>query len=100
MVECKYTSFDRVMNIVKELPKNKKNIAIEIAKENSFEDLLDFCVENKCFTMEQSNTIYDFIIMFENLEDSYYEEDTEKYLLFLDKIGLKEDLFKKEIEVL
>lgn len=98
MVECKYTCFDRVLFLTKELPSNKKKEAVEIIQNDSFTELLDFCVKNNCLTQQQSHTIYEGIIMWEDLETNYYEEDREKYLIFLDKIGLDEDFVKSELE--
>ena len=54
---CTVTCFDRVMHLVKPLPKEKFKEAIEVIQENSFEDFLDFCVENNCFTKSQSITL-------------------------------------------
>ena len=67
MAECKYTCFDRVMNLVKPLPEDKLKEAYEISCEDSFIDFLDFCVANDCFTESQSTTIYEGIIMWEDL---------------------------------
>ena len=67
-MECKVTCFERVMHLVGELPKNKLKEGVEVIQEYSFQDFLDFCVENGCFTEEQSNTLYDGIVMWEDLD--------------------------------
>ena len=41
-MECKVTCFDRVMNLVMPLPKDKYEEAVKIIQEWSFQDLLDF----------------------------------------------------------
>ena len=97
-MDCKITCFERVMNLVVELPKDKQKEAVEIIQEYSFEELLEFCVENKCLTKGQSSTIYDGIIMWEDLDGNYYEEDCDKLYLFYDKIGITEDVFEELAE--
>lgn len=92
-MNCKITCFERVMNLVKELPKDKFQEAVEIIQEYSFQELLDFCVENNCFTESQSNTIYDGIVMWEDLDGNYWEEDCDKLQELYDKIGITEDIF-------
>lgn len=51
-MDCKYTCFDRVMHLV-----------------------IDFGVENGCFTKIQTNILYDGIVMWEDLDGNYYEND-------------------------
>lgn len=94
---CTVTCFDRVLNLVKPLPENKLKEAVKVATEYSFQDMLDFGVENNCFTEAQSNTLYDGIVMWENLEDSYWEEDYDKLHLLYDKMGMTEDVFEKYV---
>ena len=43
-MDCKYTAYDRIIHITEKLPKDKISEAIEIIQEDSFQDLLDFCV--------------------------------------------------------
>ena len=74
-MECTVTCFDRVMNLVEPLPESKLKEAFDITTDYSFIDFLDFCVENNCFTQSQANALYDGIVMWENLEGNYYEED-------------------------
>ena len=94
---CTVTCFDRVLNLVKPLPENKLKEAVEVATEYSFQDILDFGVENNCFTEAQSSTLYDGIVMWENLEDSYWEEDYDKLHLLYDKMGMTEEVFEKYV---
>lgn len=94
---CTVTCFDRVLNLVKPLPENKLKEAVEVATEYSFQDMLDFGVENNCFTEAQSSTLYDGIVMWENLEDSYWEEDYDKLHLLYDKMGMTEEVFEKYV---
>ena len=94
-MECKITCFDRVMHIVKELPKEKYEDAVEIIQEYSFEDFLEFCVDNGCFTKEQSNTLYDGIVMWEDLDGNYWEEDYDKLQDLYETLGLTEEVFEK-----
>jgi hypothetical protein len=92
-MECKVSCFDRVLYCVKELPKDKYKEAIEIIQEYSFQDFLDFCIENKCFTEMQSFTLYDGIVMWEDFESNYWEEDYDKLHELYDKVGITEDVF-------
>lgn len=90
---CTVTCFDRVLNLVKPLPKDKLKEAVEIATEYSFQDMIDFGVENNCYTELQGNTIYDGIVMWEDLGGNYWEEDYDKLHLLYDKLGMTEDVF-------
>ena len=87
-MECKVTCFERVMHLVKSLPEEYLKEAYEITIEDSFVDFLDFCVENGCFTKAQSSTLYDGIVMWEDLEGNYWEEDHDKLMALYDKVGL------------
>lgn len=49
-MECKVTCFERAMHLIKPLPEGKLREAVEIIQEDGFQDFLDFCVENGCFT--------------------------------------------------
>jgi hypothetical protein len=97
-MECKVTCFERVMNLVKPLPEEKFAEAVKIIQEDSFQDFLDFCVENDCFTESQSITLYEGIVMWENLESNYWEEDSEKLLNLYDSVGITEKVFYKYVE--
>lgn len=92
-MECKVTCFERVMHLVKPLPEEKHKEVVEIIQENSFQDFLDFCVENGCFDEMQSYTLYDGIVMWESLEDNYWEEDYDKLLQLYGKVGITKDVF-------
>ena len=74
-MDYKYTAYDRIIHITEKLPKDKISEAIEIIQEDSFQDLLDFCVEQNCFTQAQATTLYDFTIVFDSLDDNYHEFD-------------------------
>ena len=89
-MDCKYTAYDRIIHITENLPKDKISEAIEIIQEDSFQDLLDFCVEQNCFT--QAITLYDFTIVFDSLDDNYSEFDRQKLLTLYDAIGIPEDM--------
>ena len=93
-MECKITCFKRVMHLVRELPKNKLKEGVEVIQEYSFQDFLDFCVENGCFTEEQSNTLYDGIVMWEDLDGNYWEEDYDKLHELYDRVGITEEIFE------
>ena len=97
MADCLYTTFDIMIHKIKPLPKNKLKEAVKIAQEYSLIDLIDFCAENNCYPENWKNTLFDFMIMFEDLEASYWEEDREKYLNFLESIGVTEEVFRKYV---
>ena len=77
-MDYKYTAYDRIIHITEKLPKDKISEAIEIIQEDSFQDLLDFCVEQNCFTQAQAITLYDF--------------DRQKLLTLYDAIGIPENM--------
>lgn len=87
-MECKYTAFDRIINITKKLPENRVDEAVQIIQEDSLIDFLDFCEENNCFTEKQATTLYDFIIIFEDLSSNYHEFDQEKLIRLYDAVGI------------
>lgn len=97
-MKCKYTCFDRVIHLTKKLSNNKLNEAMKIIQDSNFEDLLDFCEENGCFTKEQASTILDFVIMWEDLESNYFEEDEEKLIRLYEAIGITKEIFESYIE--
>ena len=94
-MECKVTCFDRVMNLVMPLSANKYKEAVEIIQEYGVQDFLDFCVDNGCFTQMQSYTLYDGIVMWEDLDGNYWEEDYDKLHELYERIGIKEEIFKQ-----
>lgn len=97
-MECKVTCFDRVMHLVNKLPKDKHKEAVEIIQEYNLIDFLDFCVENNCFTESQSTTLYEGIVMWEDLDGNYWEEDYDKLHELYEKIGITEEVFEQFIE--
>lgn len=90
-MECKITCFDRVMNQIKPLDEDNLFEAYTISVEDPFIDFLDFCVKNDCFTGAQSTTIYEGIIMWEDLDGTYYEEDHDKLMDLYDRVGLTKE---------
>ena len=97
-MDCKITCFERVLHYVKPLPKEKINDAIEIALEYTFRDFLDFLVENKCCTEMAIETLHDGIVMWENLVDTYWEEDPDKLQALYDKVGLTKEVIEKYVK--
>lgn len=97
-MECKVTCFERVMHLVKPLPEEKFAEAVKIMQNYTFSDFLDFCVDNNCFTKIQASTLYDGIVMWEDLESNYWEEDGDKLLDLYDAVGITEKVFYKYVE--
>lgn len=93
-MKCTVTCFERVLNLVKPLPDNKIQEGLEIIREYSFQELLDFGVENGCFTEAQSSTLYEGIVMWEDLEGNYWEEDYDKISTLYEKMGLDDGNIK------
>lgn len=91
-MKCIYTCFDRVINTIKKLQEDRLPEACELIQESGLEEFLDFCVENNCFTKEQSQTLLDFILMWEDLEGNYYEEDEEKLIRLYEAVGITKDM--------
>ena len=96
-MDYKYTAYDRIIHITEKLPKDKISEAIEIIQEDSFQDLLDFCVEQNCFTQAQAITLYDFTIVFDSLDDNYHEFDRQKLLTLYDAIGMHQKICRSAI---
>ena len=94
-MECKITSFERILKLVKPLPQNKIPTAIDIILYDSFDDFLYYCIENNCFSLEQSHTLYDFITIWEDLEGNYHEEDRQKLSELYDAVGITADIFNE-----
>lgn len=99
-MDCKYTCFDRVIHLTAKLPANKLKEAYEITLEHGIQEFLDFCVENSCFTKEQADVLYYFIIMWEDLDGNYYEEDYDKRDELYDAVGLTREVCDKIAEEL
>ena len=94
-MDCKVTCFDRVMNLVKELPNDKKIEMCELITDYGFQDILDFGIENGCFSKEQASTIYDGIVMWEDLEGNYYEEDEDKLSDLYEQMGITVEMIRE-----
>ncbi len=94
-MDCKVTCFERVMHLVKELPGDKKEAMCELITDYGFRDILDFGVENGCFSKIQASTLYDGIVMWEDLEGNYYEEDEDKLNALYEKMGITADMIRK-----
>lgn len=95
-MECKFTCFDRVMHLVKPMTDARAlRTAVEVYQDESLCDFLDYCVSVGCFTQEQSQTLYEGIIMWEDLEGNYYEEDYDKKMALLEAVGVTEEVFDK-----
>lgn len=90
-MDCKYTCFDRVLYRVKPLPQNKLEEAYELITDYSLWDLLDFCIDNHCFSLGQAQTLYEGIIMWEDLDGNYYEEDYDKLESLYEAIGITDE---------
>lgn len=91
-MECKFTCFDRVIYLTEKLPVNKLNEAYEITLEYGLQEFLDFCVDNGCFTEGQADVLYSHIIMWEDLDGNYYEEDYDKLQELYDAVGLTREV--------
>lgn len=91
-MDCKFTCFDRVIHATEKLPVNKLNEAYHITLEYGLIEFLDFCVDNGCFTEGQSDVLYSHIIMWEDLDGNYYEEDYEKLQELYDAVGLTREV--------
>lgn len=94
-MKCTITCFERVLNLVAPLSESKLKGGVEVATEHRFQDLLDYGIKNGCFTKAQADTLYNGIVMWEDLEGDYWEEDQDKLLLLYDKMGITEDVFGK-----
>ena len=94
-MECKVTCFDRVMNLVKPVPEEKKNELCELITDYGFQDILDFGVENECFSEGQASTLYEGIVMWEDFDGNYYEEDEDKLNDLYERMGVTVDDVRK-----
>lgn len=100
-MECTITCFERVLHLVKELPNDNPKVldeACDIIQNYSFQDLLNFGVEQGCFSEPQSSTLYDGIVMWEDLDGNYYEEDYDKLQELYEKMGITENVFNNFLE--
>ena len=66
----------------------------------TFQDLLDFGVEVGCFDQISAYTLYDGIVMWEDLEGNYFEEDYDKLHMLYEKMGITKYLEEQETKKL
>ena len=97
-MDCKVTCFDRVIYLTQEIPEHFLKQAVELATEYTFIDFLDFCVDCGCFTDAQKDIVYAFIVMWEDLDGNYWEEDHEKLNRLYDAVGLTKEVFEKYLK--
>ena len=90
-------SYEEIMNLIKPLSEDKYEEAVKIYEESyaCIQDMLDFCVENKCFTEEQSHMLYKHIVMVNYVEGETWEEDWDRMNEFYNKIGLTDEVIKQ-----
>lgn len=90
-------SYEEVMNLIKPLSEDKYEEAVKVYEEScgSFQDILDFCVKNKCFTEEQSEMLYEHIVMVNYVEGEAWDMDDDRANEFYNKIGLTDEVIKK-----
>ena len=95
-MECPYTCFDRVMHLVKPASKRRqiKDI-VYLIQYDGLNALLDYCVQEELMTSLQSHTIFDGIVMWEDLDGNYYEEDHDKLMLLHERLGITQEVFNK-----
>lgn len=98
-MDCKYTCFDRVMHLVKPLREKDKTECIDIIINDGFHDFMDYCEEKGCFNKYQAHTLCDGIIMWEDLDGNYWEEDREKLLKLYDAVGIEQHMIHKFCEM-
>ena len=94
-MENTITYFDKTMYHVKPLPENKLKEAVEILLEDGFDDILDFCVENGCFTERMRTTLHDGIVVFRDYEENHWDTDEDKLFTLYDNVGLTEEVIRK-----
>ena len=90
-MDCKVTCFERVMHLVKKCQKNRIEELFEICTDYGLQDILDFGIEVGCFSKNQSSTLFDGIVMWEDLDGNYWEEDNNKLDALLEKMGVDFD---------
>ena len=98
-MECKVTCFERVMYLIKPLDEEDKWDACELITDYGLRDLLDYGIEKGCFTKSQAETLYDGIVMWEDLTGNYYEEDEDKLCKLYEHMGItREHVMKYQEE--
>lgn len=94
-MECNYTSFDRAMHMVKPAEEERQlKDLVSIIQEDGLSALLDYAVQEGLITEPLSHTLFDGIVMWEDLEGNYYEEDHDKLMLLHEKLGVTEQVFE------
>ena len=91
-MRCTYSCFDRVIYSIKMLSKKEIKEACKLIKDSNLEDFLDFCVKNNCFSKEQAQTCLDSILMWEDLDGNYYEEDEGKLIRLYEAVGINKEM--------
>lgn len=89
-MECNYTTYDRIIYHIVPLKRQDLPEAIKIIKDQTLQDLVDFCKEKGIISKSQGETIIDFVLMWEDLDGNYYEEDEKRLLRFYEAIGIEE----------
>ena len=88
MADCPYTCFDRVLNLVQKVSKDKVKELDDLYYEDDINKVLEFGVKNDCFTKSQAQTLYDGIVLWK--EEPY---GSSKYDIVIDD-NKKNSLFK------
>ena len=96
---CRYTCFDRVLHLIKPVESEEwqKDI-VYLMQNDGLASLLDYLVEKNIISRGQADVVYDGIIMWEDLDGNYFEEDKDKLNLFYEALGITEDIFCKYME--
>ena len=97
-MKCTVTCFDRVLHLVRELPKEKLQEAVEVVQEYSFYETLEYFAECGCFTKAQLSTLYEGIVMWEDLDGNYWEEDYDRLMALYEAVGLSEEIWNEYAE--
>jgi len=72
--------------------------AVYYIQERGFFELLDFCIDLKCFDQNLADDLFDEIAEFDDDDPKYWEEDVYKLYKFYDAIGVTEEIFDKYCE--
>lgn len=87
----KITYFDIVLNSVKKLKKEQIWEACDILEHSNFVDLLDYGVENGCFSESESCTLYEGIETWNEIGDECSYEDPERLTLLCERMGITKE---------
>lgn len=96
---CRYTCFDRVLHLIKPVEDEEilKDI-VYLMQNDGLSALLDYLVEKKVISQGHADVVYDGVIMWEDLDGNYYEEDKDKLDRFYEALGITEEIFCKYME--